>query len=1043
MKKFGLRALAGGLAVLMVVGLGAPTVAKAENDLLIMAAPTSGLKILEITADMVDEDGEIVISGGEYDRVIIAKEVEAKAIYFDQVTVKEMVVESGSNSNIQLWEVDAENVTIQEPEFEELTLPSLATLLADKETRATAIEMYQKNRAEGAAIQKKAPKIITMADAKVGTMVARANAKLDLADGEVGVVAVEASDKLNRAKVVLANYNGDVSYQGNESRNTVTLQSIDSRLNSLLVKESTGTNNLMVTSRNSIIMKAEVAGNANVSLNALMGVVDIKETATAANVRLLGTTDELNVEADGATVEVTSSGSVAAATVTGDKVNIGGSGTLEAVEITGTGAYVSTSGTKVSGENTYVRPVYVEPPLPGTITDIDLVASGDVKITKNSDGSANVYSEKQYQTAIFSVPAGIDVTKIKSIKVSIESDRQCCIKVLDTNGKCLNDTSTYGGDFPNYKVKEMTAYNATYPIDASKNTVKQLDFMTATTDPTNILVKSITFVLKEEGEAEVQLPDTVTLTYNDVTAKTGQGFAATLTDNNDGTVSISFAGQYESAGFTLPEALSTETYTHVKVDGTATGSVALKVWKVGEVAASGNPTVTKYGYTFGEALSLSKIFGEEVDRIDITSMEAGISATVESITFAKSADLLAGGNSQTVTLPELPKNSVVYTFNAADGLTVASSGDWGTTKNVTADGALEVEYSGDNAEARYVLPQGFDVTKYEKMIVTASSNGTLAVKALDEDNNQLKAWYGLTANNVTNLEFAMSDVGTNATVAEVGIMANGGECEAVVYRIAFVPKATNATVTIATPATTTLTLDDTLTLSATASVSGSAITWSSSKPDVATVDANGVVTPVGKGTVSITAACGNVTDTVELTVEKAFYIKSWSSAQNKWVIASKNEPFSVTAAAPSWDPSGNPVASVASKSFWNGTTCYLPDMLPAALASDTTLKAALATHAGILANVEKFVFEVTVTSSTDSLITLQSMVQAPDYSGIYPEKNVEGATAANPVTVTMEGTVEAFEAKNLSELAQVGIQITNVDDGAQISGTYSIKVVLK
>ena len=57
MKKLGLRALAGGLALLMVAGLGTPAAATAQDDLLILA-PAQELKVLEITKDMVDEDGE-------------------------------------------------------------------------------------------------------------------------------------------------------------------------------------------------------------------------------------------------------------------------------------------------------------------------------------------------------------------------------------------------------------------------------------------------------------------------------------------------------------------------------------------------------------------------------------------------------------------------------------------------------------------------------------------------------------------------------------------------------------------------------------------------------------------------------------------------------------------------------------------------------------------------------------------------------------------------------------------------------------------------
>ncbi|MGN1084066.1 MAG: hypothetical protein ACI4QX_03625, partial [Lachnospiraceae bacterium] len=95
MKKLGLRVLAGSLAALMVASTFAPVkTASATSGIVIAPAPTA-LKTLHITADMVDDDGEIIISGETWDRVVISKEAAAKEIYLDEVKVGELVVESG------------------------------------------------------------------------------------------------------------------------------------------------------------------------------------------------------------------------------------------------------------------------------------------------------------------------------------------------------------------------------------------------------------------------------------------------------------------------------------------------------------------------------------------------------------------------------------------------------------------------------------------------------------------------------------------------------------------------------------------------------------------------------------------------------------------------------------------------------------------------------------------------------------------------------------------------------------------------------------
>jgi len=358
MKKLGLRAVAGSLAVLMVASAFAPAKAASAADMLVTAkAP----KTLVLTADMVDDDGEIVISNEDWDRIVVENGVNAKTIYFDGVEVDELVVESGSKTKVQLWDVDAAQVTVQEPEFEEVTLKDILPLLADKETQQAALNMYLENKQAVAAAKKCVPTIYTKEGAKVDTLVARANANLDLADGDVAVVALEASDKVDRATVTLKNYKGDVEYKGNDKFSSMTLKNVNSTV-SLTVNDSTDKNFFTVTGKNSLVEKAEIAGNAKVALDAPMGTVGISEKASAAQVTILDSVDALNVDAKGAKVELTMNADVALATVTADNVKVEGAGTLTEAKLEGKGAYVSTNGTKVEGTNTYVKPVYVEKP---------------------------------------------------------------------------------------------------------------------------------------------------------------------------------------------------------------------------------------------------------------------------------------------------------------------------------------------------------------------------------------------------------------------------------------------------------------------------------------------------------------------------------------------------------------------------------------------------------------------------------------------------------------------------------------------------------
>ena len=587
MKKLGLRVLAGSLAALMVASTFAPVkTASATNGIVIAPAPIS-VKTLYITEDMVDEDGEIVISGENWERVVVSKEVAADKIYFDQVTVGELVVESGSKTNIELWGVDAEKLTVQEPEIKKLSLNELLPLLADKETQQAAIDTYLKNKTENERALNTAPSIVTKEDAKVDTLVVRANAALNLETGEVGAVALEASDKLERAKVTLKNYNGDVTYKGGENFNSMTLRNVDSRIKTLTVDESSANNYFSVTAKNSVVVKAEVAGNAQVSLNAPMGTIEITEAASAAKVCVLNAADEMKVAASGAKVEVAMSGSVATATVTGDNVNIGGAGNLSEVAISGKGAYVSTNGTKVEGENTYVKPVYVEPEKPKTEMG-ELPEGSKIFLPKDTgmggyghskevleNGAVNVSFDDKYQEIQFNLPSEVDLSLYDKMVVTMESpsasdSNAVVFKVIATGAEKdqYNNPTPFkevwgvvkypGGDvevdLSGFEDKKVCRFSLMANNGSCSATVYRIAFVpkAGVTPPTEDDTPAAPSVLPE-GYAEFKFADLSAASEgNWGNVKTPAGF-------HDG-VKIAYSQQYATAKFALPEKVEISEY---------------------------------------------------------------------------------------------------------------------------------------------------------------------------------------------------------------------------------------------------------------------------------------------------------------------------------------------------------------------------------------------------------------------------------------------------------------------------------------------------
>ena len=328
MRKLGLRVLAGSLAVLMTASVFGPaTPARAESDLLIAPAPIA-VNTLYITEDMVDSDNEVIISGENWDRIVVTKEAAAANIYFDEVEVGELVIESGSESVIQLWKVDAGKVTVQEPELKEIDMTGLRVLLAEEETRQQAMDYFMRVQAENEQMLRSAPLIMTMEDAAVETISAGANVRLDLHEGDVKALNVEASAKQDRIDVTLEGYSGEVVYKGNDVFNIVNLKNVDSRISKLVVGDSATNNYLNVSNRDSLALNVEVAGDAKISLNIPMGELNITEAVKAAQVDVLNAVDNMNVSGSNATVEIAPIGNVAKVNITGDNIKIGGTGVL-------------------------------------------------------------------------------------------------------------------------------------------------------------------------------------------------------------------------------------------------------------------------------------------------------------------------------------------------------------------------------------------------------------------------------------------------------------------------------------------------------------------------------------------------------------------------------------------------------------------------------------------------------------------------------------------------------------------------------------------
>lgn len=376
MRKTTVRAIACSLAAVVAFSALVPAkTANAQKEVTGAAAKTASFEISEnrggspsaseettlyLTADMADK-GQIMISGGTYERIVVPKEIGSINITLDKSEVGELVVESGSKASILLRATTAAKVTVEEPKLKEIDWTELKHLLADAATSQQAIEYYTRVQTENEKYLSSSPRITTANGAVIGSLTAGAGVSLNLYDGEVGSLNVKSGTKLTHTEIAVEGYHGDITYTGNDSFGIVSLKLKNSEVGRMTVVESCGNNYLLVSGRSSYVDNIEVAGNAKVSLNIPADTLTITADTSDARVDVLNKVDSMSIAADNARIEIASIGSVASAEVSGNKVSIGGSGTLGEVDITGKSASVSTNGTTVKGENTYTPPIYTAP----------------------------------------------------------------------------------------------------------------------------------------------------------------------------------------------------------------------------------------------------------------------------------------------------------------------------------------------------------------------------------------------------------------------------------------------------------------------------------------------------------------------------------------------------------------------------------------------------------------------------------------------------------------------------------------------------------
>ncbi len=354
------RVVAVFLALFLVLGnFGAASAYAADN--------ATGEKVLTVTPDMTNENGILTVSGN-WDRIIVPKEIDASTIRFKEVKAGSVEIESGLSGKIELVSGSIGALTVLPAKLTTMTVADVTKMIKETNDSQGAMDLYFETRNKNDAYLSKRPTIVAKNDMEISDVTVSGNVKLNLGNGKVDNIKVDADGSQNILDVTISNFNGNVTVKqtGKEDGN-YSLSRIKFKNSAIdtLVMDGDGKGNVVLEGQKTNVGEVQVENSSTVSLNLPTETVTVSETATNVDLTILNKVDDMKVSAAETRVEVGNCGTVTNATVEGENVTVSGDGVLTDVEITGENVAVSTPGTKVEGENAYVPPVITTKPSGG------------------------------------------------------------------------------------------------------------------------------------------------------------------------------------------------------------------------------------------------------------------------------------------------------------------------------------------------------------------------------------------------------------------------------------------------------------------------------------------------------------------------------------------------------------------------------------------------------------------------------------------------------------------------------------------------------
>ena len=358
MRKFIRRAVSGVLLAALMLTSASGSVAMAEEmipvahdhgqegeETLLIAPRPSEEKVLVVTADMLDEKGVATIAEGSWDRIVIARNCNAKKVTLKDVTAAVLVIESGTDCAFEISSSVITDVKVMAPTLEVIDYKKICEMLEAGISATEVVTAYQNYRNAKEAAEGAVPAITVDEASEITSMTVAGNARLNLTAAKVAEVKINGDGTQDKMKVVVEGYKGIVTVDQknleNGVNNILNLSLKGSELEALNIAGEEKTICYVEGTKAANVNTVNVSGASQVTMNVDAEEVTVDEKAEKASLRIYSDVANVVVKGDNNEVSMAASAKVDNAKVEGDNVKVSNSGTIGNSEITGSGSSVS------------------------------------------------------------------------------------------------------------------------------------------------------------------------------------------------------------------------------------------------------------------------------------------------------------------------------------------------------------------------------------------------------------------------------------------------------------------------------------------------------------------------------------------------------------------------------------------------------------------------------------------------------------------------------------------------------------------------------